>query len=222
MSTRIFSTYSTGENRVTASIMAVLKSLSLGRIERLLGALLEQSEFELVRFQNQPSRGGASVPDAVIASSCRLYVETKIKPGTVWADQLKHHLMQLDEAGEATRLLLVLTPDNSAPSDLSVSEACRWMAPRSRTCGVHQFGAHSGKPHRTGEHECGRHADRADACGCAAKTRSPTESAKRRRVMSDAANVRDAIIECFRARGGGQLSIRETSAWIEKHYPGRW
>jgi hypothetical protein len=52
VATSIFSTYSTGENRVTASILAVLKSLSLNRIERLLGALLEQSAFELVRFQN--------------------------------------------------------------------------------------------------------------------------------------------------------------------------
>jgi len=65
MGSSIFSTYSTGENRVTASILAVLKSLSLGRIERLLGALLEQSEFQLVRFENQPSRGGKGVPDAI-------------------------------------------------------------------------------------------------------------------------------------------------------------
>lgn len=56
MTTNIFSTYSTGENRVTASIIAVLQSLSLSRIETLLGALLEQSEFELVRFQNQPNQ----------------------------------------------------------------------------------------------------------------------------------------------------------------------
>ncbi len=45
---------------LTASLLAVLGSLSLGRIERLLAAMLEQSEFELVRFQNQPSKGGAS------------------------------------------------------------------------------------------------------------------------------------------------------------------
>ena len=43
----IFSTYSTGENRVTASFLAVLRSLSLDRMQRILGALLEQSEFEL-------------------------------------------------------------------------------------------------------------------------------------------------------------------------------
>ena len=75
--TSIFSTYSTGENRVTASFLAVLRSLSLDRIQRLLGALLEQSEFELVRFENQPSKGGSGVPDAIIQSSIRLLIETK-------------------------------------------------------------------------------------------------------------------------------------------------
>jgi len=38
MGSSLFSTYSPGENRVTASILAVLRSLSLGRIERMLGA----------------------------------------------------------------------------------------------------------------------------------------------------------------------------------------
>jgi hypothetical protein len=114
----LFSTYSTGENRVTASVLAVLKSLSLGRIERLLGELLEQSEFELVRFQNQPAKGGESVPDAMMASSCRLLIETKIKEGTASARQLRSHLKQLDDASESTRLLLVLTPDQTAPKVL--------------------------------------------------------------------------------------------------------
>ncbi|QDT70979.1 hypothetical protein [Lacipirellula limnantheis] len=69
MPTNIFSSYSTGENRVTASLLAVLQSLSLGRMNRLLGALLEMPEFELVRFQNQPSKGSAGVPDAIVLSS---------------------------------------------------------------------------------------------------------------------------------------------------------
>ena len=112
----IFSTYSTGENRVTASFLAVLQSLSLGRIERLIGALLEQSEFQLVQFQNQPSKGGSGVPDAIIQSSCRLLVETKIKRNAVRAKQLERHLERLDVANEANRLLLVLTPDDARPS----------------------------------------------------------------------------------------------------------
>ena len=116
MTTSIFSTYSTGENRVTASILAVLKSLSLSRIERLLGALLEQSEFELVKFQNQPAKGGPSVPDGEILSSCRILIETKIKRNSVRAKQLQHHLARLNSSRETTRLLLVLTPDQSQPS----------------------------------------------------------------------------------------------------------
>jgi len=111
----IFSTYSTGENRVTASFIAVLRSLSLDRIQRILGALLEQSEFELIKFENQPSKGGKGVPDAMIQSSCRLLIETKTKRHTVRLDQLRRHLKRLDLANEANCLLLVLTPDEGRP-----------------------------------------------------------------------------------------------------------
>lgn len=114
----IFSTYSTGENRVTASVLAVLRSLSLGRIERLLGALLEQSEFELVKFHNQLSEGGAGVPDAMILASCRLLVETKVVRETVEKPQIERHLARLDDATEAMQLLLVLTPDDERPRAL--------------------------------------------------------------------------------------------------------
>lgn len=112
----IFSTYSTGENRVTASLLAVLRSLSLDRIQRLLGALLEQAEFELVRFENQPAKGGKGVPDAIIHASIRLLVETKIERNAINAQQVKRHLERLDKATEATRLLLVITPDDLRPT----------------------------------------------------------------------------------------------------------
>lgn len=115
MTTNIFSTYSQGENRVTASILAVLGSLSLHRIERLIGALLEQAEFELVRFQNQPSRGAPGVPDAEISSSCRILVETKTVPNAVRRDQLERHLQRLDASTERFQALLVLTPDDDTP-----------------------------------------------------------------------------------------------------------
>ncbi len=111
----IFSTYSTGENRVTASILAVLSSLSLNRIERLLAAMLEQSEFELVRFQNQPSKGGAGVPDAIIHASIRMLVETKTERDGLNKPQLQRHLKRLDEATETSQFLLVLTPDEERP-----------------------------------------------------------------------------------------------------------
>jgi len=89
-------------------------------MQRLLGALLEESEFELVTFQNQPSKGAVGVPDAIIQSSCRLLVETKIKRNTVKVDQLENHLKRLDQATEAVCILLVLTPDDTRPSILDV------------------------------------------------------------------------------------------------------
>ena len=114
--TSIFSTYSTGENRVTASFLAVLRSLSLDRIQRLLGALLEQSEFELIRFDNQPSKGGPGVPDAIIQSSIRLLIETKTERNAVDRSQIERHLTRLDSADEATTTLLLLTPDGTRPT----------------------------------------------------------------------------------------------------------
>jgi hypothetical protein len=92
-----------------------MKFLSLQRTERLLGAIMEQSEFELVNFQNQPSKGGDGVPDASISSSCRILIETKIKRDTVKIDQLRRHLKRLDDDKESEQFLLVLTPDESRP-----------------------------------------------------------------------------------------------------------
>jgi hypothetical protein len=114
MQSSIFSTYSSEENRVTSSILAVMKFLSLQRTERLLGAIMEQSEFELVHFQNQPSKGGDGVPDASISSSCQILIETKIKRDTVSPDQLQRHLKRLND-NESEQFLLVLTPDESRP-----------------------------------------------------------------------------------------------------------
>jgi hypothetical protein len=96
----------------------VIRSLSLDRIQRLLGALLEQSEFQLVRFENQPSKGGAGVPDAIIQSSIRLLIETKTKRNSVALPQVTRHVARLNEATEAATLLLLITPDEARPSVL--------------------------------------------------------------------------------------------------------
>jgi hypothetical protein len=87
----------------------------------LLGAILEESEFELVNFQNQPAKGGEGVPDAVIQSSCRILVETKVKQNAIRANdphQITRHLQRLNQATESRRLLLVLTPDDNCPAVL--------------------------------------------------------------------------------------------------------
>lgn len=119
MATSIFSTYSTGENRVTASIIAVLGALALPRISRLLGALLEESELELIQFQNQPADRRESVPDAMILASCRVLIETKTKPNSLHVDQLRNHLKQLEGQGEMRQALLVLTPDQYEPEAIT-------------------------------------------------------------------------------------------------------
>lgn len=116
--TSIFSTYSTGENRVTASFIAVLRSLTLDRMNRLLGSLLEQAEFQLIHFENQPSKGAPGVPDAMIQCSLQMLLETKIVRNTVCVKQLRRHLSRLDEAIERDVILLVLTPDDVRPSQL--------------------------------------------------------------------------------------------------------
>jgi len=111
----IFSTYKKAENRVTASLLGVLGSLSLKRMERLLGALMEQSEFQLIHFKNQPSENEEGVPDARITSSSRILIETKVVIKAVREDQLRRHLSNLEKAHEEVKCLLVLTPDSARP-----------------------------------------------------------------------------------------------------------
>lgn len=120
MTNSIFSTYRKGEDRVTASILAVLGSLSLQRSQRIIGALLEESEFELVHFQNQPSKGHQGVPDGEISSNFRILIETKIKRNTVNPKQLKIHLNRFKKSNEKIQILLVLTPDNALPGEIKI------------------------------------------------------------------------------------------------------
>ncbi|MGH9421080.1 MAG: hypothetical protein ACRD3J_13980, partial [Thermoanaerobaculia bacterium] len=108
-----------GENRVTASILAVLRSLSLRHAERLLSAALGTPELQLIDFSNQVSRGGPGVPDAVISASIRLLVETKTARNAVDISQLRRHLERLEASNETTKMLLVLTPDASRPSAMT-------------------------------------------------------------------------------------------------------
>jgi hypothetical protein len=115
MNESIFSTYSTGENRVTASILAVLRCLALSRIEGILEALLGDNAFELIRFRNQPPGTGRSVPDGEIGSNFRLLLETKRERDALSRSQLDGHLEILDQSNEKDRLLLVITPDEDQP-----------------------------------------------------------------------------------------------------------
>ena len=113
MTTNLFSTYRQGENRVTSTFMAVLQRLSLPNIDRILQALLEDSAFSLVTFNNQP-KGKKSTPDARIGTGPAIWIETKTARNTVRNNQLASHLDSL-RAGEN---LLLLTPDDEAPDKL--------------------------------------------------------------------------------------------------------
>jgi hypothetical protein len=117
MQTSIFSTYKTGENRVTSSIVAVLEYLSLQRSERLFGAILQLPDFKFIKFDNQVSKGGEGVPDCVIAGRFQIVVETKIRRNTVNLEQLRRHLKRL-EGKLPSEYLLVLTPDDEQPSEI--------------------------------------------------------------------------------------------------------
>jgi len=116
MSNTLFSNYSQGENRVTATILAVFERISFTLVERILQQLCQETETELLEFRNQPT-GPASVPDAVIRASFAYWIETKIVPDTVRKDQIIGHLQALDDYSDARKqMLLVLTPDAHKPS----------------------------------------------------------------------------------------------------------
>ena len=110
MTTSLFSTFRGGENRVTGTFMAVVERLSLPNINRILGALIEDGDFNLVSFQNQPKRKH-SIPDAVIGTGQSVVIETKTSPNALYSNQVERELKDLN-GGES---LLLLTPDESLP-----------------------------------------------------------------------------------------------------------
>lgn len=123
MASDIFSTYRQGENRVTATLMAVLSRIALGRTESLLGALLGEDTFQLVLFQNQP-KGHGTVPDARIFSSASIWIETKTSKGTLTEHQLRGHLEKVPVDGH----LIVLTPDETTPEATLVDKRIHWSS----------------------------------------------------------------------------------------------
>ena len=110
MTTSLFSVYKQGENRVTATLLAVLERLSLPNMDRILRALLGDRHFRLVLFVNQP-RAKKSTPDAKIITSSAIWIETKTSENSVDFDQVKRHLASV----ENDQKLLLLTPDENRP-----------------------------------------------------------------------------------------------------------
>ena len=124
MGNPLFSTYSQGENRVTATILAVFERLSFAIVEQILQSILEEPETKLVNFQNQPTEK-KSVPDARIFASFSYWIETKIAPDAIRISQIRNHLVALDDPKNShikMQRLLILTPDFEKPSKLSEIE----------------------------------------------------------------------------------------------------
>ncbi len=108
----LFSTYRQGENRVTASMLAVLERIDLALLERLLGAASGESELQMVSFRNQIA-GTGSVPDAGISAHFNYLFEVKTTREAVGVRQLRAHLGSL--GGEGDQRLFVVTPDIDEP-----------------------------------------------------------------------------------------------------------
>jgi hypothetical protein len=111
----LFSSYRTGENRVTASILAVLERVDLGVVERLLSAATGEASLPFVSFENQVAGKEGSVPDAGISGNFRYLFEVKTTAHALDTKQLEEHLTHLDGSFGDERLF-VLTPDAGEPS----------------------------------------------------------------------------------------------------------
>lgn len=124
----LFARYSQGENRVTASILAVFERISFALVERILQILCEEPNIPLLEIRNQIKLKKAdSVPDGAIQASFAYWIETKVVQNAIGLNhqlpdgrkvnrQINDHfdsLKRLQDAGK--RKLLVLTPDYEEP-----------------------------------------------------------------------------------------------------------
>ena len=109
----LFSTYRQGENRVTASMLAVFERIDLSLLESLLSAATGESSLAMVTFTNQPPGQGHSVPDARISAHFSYWFEVKTARDALGAHQLSEHLSNLGAEGDER--LFVITPDSDQP-----------------------------------------------------------------------------------------------------------
>jgi hypothetical protein len=109
----LFSAYRQGENRVTASMLAVFERIGLDLLEQLLIGASGESSVSFVDFTNQVG-GPGTVPDASIRGSFRYLFEVKTERNQLRRSQLEGHL-ELLEGGAADERLFVITPDLDEP-----------------------------------------------------------------------------------------------------------
>jgi len=136
----LFSTYRGGENRVTSSMMAVFQRLELSLLERLLGAVAQDSALQLVAFVNQPPGVGASVPDARMSARFDFWFETKTVPNALGGKQLSEHFKNLTDGATHERLFIV-TPDSEKPNALNALDDDRviWFSFRAMSDAIDEI-----------------------------------------------------------------------------------
>ncbi len=136
----LFSTYRGGENRVTSSMIAVFQRLELSLLERLLGAVAQESALQLVAFVNQPAGVGASVPDARMSAQFDYWFETKTVPNALGQKQLSEHYKNLTPGAKHERLFIV-TPDPEKPTVLDSldDERVIWFSFRAMSDAIDQI-----------------------------------------------------------------------------------
>lgn len=113
----IFSQYKQGENRVTASILAVFEKISFRLVEKILQILFEDTNQSFLTFENQVKHKDC-VPDARIQASFTYLLETKVVPiqnNSAAQEQLRNHIKALEKESTKHNRLLVLTPDREFP-----------------------------------------------------------------------------------------------------------
>jgi len=112
----LFSTYRQGENRVTASMLAVFERIGTDLTGRILGSASLDSSLQFVTFINQVPGQQKSVPDASIEANFRYLFEVKTARNAVDSKQTINHLNLLQLG---TDRLFVLTPDAERPSGMA-------------------------------------------------------------------------------------------------------
>lgn len=113
----LFSTYSTGENRVTATIISVLERINIQIFNEIIRFIEGESTIELIKYTNQDVNNN-SIPDARIMAKFDYLFETKIVPNSVDVEQINNHIQNMDEDFSK---LFVLTPDENEPEQLKTT-----------------------------------------------------------------------------------------------------
>jgi len=123
----LFSTYRQGENRVTASMLAVFERIDVRVVERLLAASSGELSLDFVTFANQIARANGTVPDAIISASFKYLFEVKTERNAIRTGQLQGHLAQLDGRHTHERLFAV-TPDDARPQVIPDDPRIVWFS----------------------------------------------------------------------------------------------